>query len=99
MKEITTAFAWLGALAILTAFLAVWFWFICRRPDRWASWVDRENDFWVRKGIISASFSQEFRRLEKGIVLKLLVGGGALIGTLEVFILGFLLLRIAVLKH
>ena len=32
-----------------------WLCFIVSRPDQWKEMVDRENDFWVGKGMVSAA--------------------------------------------
>ena len=65
-------------LLVLTAFLYLWLWFVTRRPGKWAAWVDRENDYWVRKGLISDTFAEAMKRIEKGRPLKVVLGAGAL---------------------
>lgn len=73
--------AWITAgLAALT-FMAVagWF-FMARRPAQWAVWVDRENDFWRSKGLLSAVFAEKLKRWEKSKTLSILAGITALIG-------------------
>ena len=69
---------------VLTA-VAGWAWW-CMTWDakRWASWVDRENNFWRDKGLISASLAERLKRFEKGRVLKWLAGGTALAGLVGV---------------
>ncbi len=69
-------------------------WFMIARPKLWARLVDKENDFWVNKGIISATFSERCRSLEKGLCLKILIGSGAVLGTF-----GFLLIRFLIWKN
>jgi hypothetical protein len=73
-------FVHLGILVTATAASIVWLWFMIAKPERWSQIVDKENDFWVRKGIVPASFSEWFRRFEKGLRLKILVGSAALLG-------------------
>lgn len=81
-------------LMALTAFCWLLLWYLIARPVEWSRLVDKENDFWVNRGIVSASFSDRFRRFEKGIGLKVLVGIGAILGTV-----GFLVIRFLIWKH
>ena len=74
MKDPTSFFIYLGILVALTAFGYFWLWFILKRPEKWAVWVDLENDFWVRHGIISPAFAERCRRREKGLPMMLVVG-------------------------
>jgi hypothetical protein len=92
MKGSTQFYIWLGVLVLITAFEYIWLWFIITRPEKWAVWVDRENDFWVRKGIISAPFAERMKRREKGLPQKLLVGTGAFLGT-GCLVFGYLLFK------
>jgi hypothetical protein len=80
MKHATELTILSEILAVLTALLICWFWFILAKPNLWSRLVDKENDFWVKRGIISASFSDKFRRFEKGLGLKILIAAGALLG-------------------
>ena len=57
-----------------------WLCFIVSRPDQWKEMVDRENDFWVGKGMGSAAVAERFRRFEKGPGQKILAALLALIG-------------------
>jgi hypothetical protein len=57
------------------------------RPAMWGSLVDRENDFWVRRGWFSSAFAQKMKSLEKGIVPKLFLGAMALISVVVVCVL------------
>ena len=78
----------------LTIFCWVWFWYILARPEQWSRFVDKENDFWVKRGFFSASFSEKFRRFEKGLGQKILVGSGAVLSTV-----GFIFIRYLIWKH
>ena len=93
MKDSTQWYIWLIVLVLFTAFECMWFWFIVKRPEKWAAWVDIENDFWVRKGIVSSSFVDRMRRREKGLTLKLLVGAGALLGIGSLAFFGYLFFK------
>jgi hypothetical protein len=91
MKDSTLMFILLGVLVLLTVFGYIWLWFIIRRPEKWAVWVDRENDFWVHRGIVSVSFAERMKRIEKGLPQKILVGTVAVLGTGGLIYTGFLL--------
>ena len=82
----------------LLVFLFVWvFWlvFTLLFPDRWAWLVDREQKFLLKHGLVSESFSRHLERMEKGIVLKMVLGATVLLGTMALtlivlrYILGF----------
>jgi hypothetical protein len=70
-----------GALSL------AWLAFVIIRPSAWSSLVDRENDFWVRRGWVSSAFAEKIKSLEKGIILKLLLGAMALISVVVVCVL------------
>jgi len=99
MKDSATIFILIGILVLLTVFGYAWLWFMIRRAEKWAIWVDRENDFWVRKSLVSVCFSERMKRIEKGPALKILVGTGALIGTGGLIYIGFLLARSGLLTR
>ncbi len=46
--------------------------FMISRPATWSALVDRENDFWVRRGWLSRGFVDKIKVLEKGPTLKLM---------------------------
>jgi len=89
-----TTLALIGGLFILTAASLLWLCFMLWQPARWAAFVDWEYDFWVRRGLLSPSRAEKFKRLEKGLVLKCLVGATAVVGALFLVIIGLLLLRL-----
>lgn len=73
-------FVYMGVIFATTTLCVIWLLFMVLKPDIWGRIVDKESDFWVRKGLFSASFAEKFKRLEKGIVMKLLVGCLVFIG-------------------
>ena len=73
------------AIFFLLVFLFVWvFWlvFTLLFPDRWAWLVDREQKLLLKHGLVSESFSRHLERMEKGIVLKMVLGATVLLGTM-----------------
>ncbi len=50
----------------------LWLGFIVFCPKRWAALVDKENDYWVGKGLISPSRAEQVKRLEKGMLVKVM---------------------------
>jgi len=84
----------LGLFAMVAVISLVLLWFTIARPDQWSRMVDKENDFWVGKGFVSASASEWFRRFEKGRGQKVLIG---LIGLLGVA--GFICMTILFRHH
>jgi hypothetical protein len=61
--------------------------FIIVRPAAWGSLVDRENDFWARRGWFSSAFADKMKSLEKGIIPKLFLGAMTLISLVVVCVL------------
>ena len=80
LTDSTLIYLLLGFLGVVAVACFIWLWFIVARPARWSQLVDKENDFWVGKGLVSASASAWFRRFEKGPGQKLLVGLVGLLG-------------------
>jgi hypothetical protein len=93
MKDSTQFYICIGVLVLLTVFGYVWLWFIVKRPEKWALLVEKENDFWVRKGIVSASFAERQKRRETGWPQKMLVGIIAFGGTAALIFFGYLILK------
>lgn len=88
----------LVALFFLLVFLFVWlFWlvFTLLFPDKWAWLVDQEQKFLLKHGLVSESFSRHLERMEKGMVLKLVLGATILLGAMALtlivlrYVLGF----------
>ena len=59
--------------SLLTLAVGVWLVVLIRFPRKWAALVDRENDFWIRRGVVKESTSGWVRRLEKGRFLVVCV--------------------------
>lgn len=59
---------------ILTVLSCLGLGFIIFCPKRWAALVDKENNYWVGKGVVSASRAELVKKLEKGMVMKVMVG-------------------------
>ena len=91
MKHSTVLFVSLTIVAFIVI-SNICLWFMIARPEQWGRLVDRENDFWVSKGIVSPSLSGWFRQFEKGLGLKILLGISTLLG-MGVFIYGIVVLR------
>ena len=72
---------------VLALLLWLLLWFMIRHPQRWSALVEKENDFWVSKGLVSASRADSFKRFEKGRGEKILVGIAAMLVTLYVILL------------
>jgi len=58
---------------LLTLAVGVWLVILIRFPHKWADLVDKENDFWIRRGVVKKSTSGWVRRLEKGRFLVVCV--------------------------
>lgn len=93
MKYPTSFYFWLGIAVLLTVLGYIGLWFILKRPEKWGAWVDKENDFWVRKGLASVRFAERNKRLEKGLPMKLMVGVVPAIGTSGLIYIGVLVVR------
>jgi hypothetical protein len=74
---------WLIWAAVCLAALV----FIIIRRATWAALVDRENDFWVRRGWFSAAFAEKMKALEKGILPMLILGAIVLISVVQLWVL------------
>ena len=82
----------LALLGVLTLLTLVVLWLMVARPATWQRLVDKENDFWVSKGLVSAS--AWFRRFEKGAGQKVLVALAGLLGAA-----GFIALALQFWRH
>lgn len=56
----------------------VWLWFMIKRSAKWERLVDRENGFWISKGV-AVAFFEKLKRFEKGPGQRLLVGSAAIL--------------------
>jgi hypothetical protein len=86
-------------LAGVTLVGALGWWLMVRRPERWARWVDRENDFWRDRGLVSASVAERMKRLEKGTGLKLLAAATAIIGAIGLALTLAVLVKVISIQH
>ena len=84
----------LGLMGVVTVFALVLLWYILARPAQWSEIVDKENDFWVGKGIVPPATAEWFRRFEKGPAQKFLVGFVGLLGAI-----GFIALAVFLTHH
>jgi hypothetical protein len=84
----------LGLMGAVAIFSVILLWYIVTHPARWAELVDKENDFWVGKGMVPRATAEWFRRFEKGPAQKILV---ALVGLLAA--IGFICLIIFLSHH
>jgi hypothetical protein len=88
-----TTLVLIGGLCLLTGASFLWLCFMLWKPDKWGAFVDWEYSFWVRRGVVSPALADKCKRLEKGPVLKCLVGATVLLGAVFLLITGLLLLR------
>jgi hypothetical protein len=61
--------------------------FIVARPGVWASWIEKENNYWVARGRFSSEFAEKIKRLEKGPAMKLLLGANVVLSILVICLL------------
>jgi hypothetical protein len=93
MSHIAQLYIAVVLVAALTLFGYAWLWFMIKRPQKWAAWVDKENDFWVRRGFVSASYAERQKRRENSMAMKLMVGAPTLCGTVALIVFGYLIFR------
>ncbi len=60
---------WLSFALILVIWLSI----VVLFPIQWAFLVDKENGFWVNKGILKAETADKLVRFEKGSGFKMLL--------------------------
>ena len=68
-------------LLILGSGCWLWLWFMVKRPGKWGAVVDQENAFWVNSRVISASFGEACKRIEKGPAQRYLVFAAAILSS------------------
>jgi hypothetical protein len=83
----------------LLLLMASLFWFSVRRPARWAALVDRENNFWRQRGLISASLSERFKSWEKGWPMKLITAAAVIASAMAVYVTVMVLCKAIALEH
>jgi uncharacterized oligopeptide transporter (OPT) family protein len=80
--------------------VAAWAWWcMARRPERWALWVDRENDFWRERGLISRSLAEKMKRWEKGWPLKWMAVVATCLGAIGVVFTTVILVKALMIEH
>ena len=62
--------------------------FIIIFPSIWASIVDKENNFWVKKGIFKESTAKRMAKYEKGNILKVIVVFGIAAASFNIWLIG-----------
>jgi len=73
----------LDLVVIMTLTAGCWLWLgiMFALPKQWARLVDRENEFWAKRGWVPGMLTELVKRFEKGWGLKLFTGIGAGLGT------------------
>jgi len=61
--------------------------FIIGRPKVWASWVDKENNYWVARGRLASGLAERIKKLEKGLTMKILLGANVLLSLVVICLL------------
>ena len=81
--------AWPVLVMALCTGLFGWLWWqMARHLGRWCEMVDKENDFWLKRGWISKEFAEKTRRWEKSAFLRYLAAFAAIIGLTGTLITG-----------
>lgn len=88
-----------AALSALTMVAFAGWWLMVRQPQQWASWVDRENDFWRGKGLITTALAEKLKRWEKGRAIKLLAAVTTFIGAIGLSLTLAVLVKAVSLQH
>lgn len=65
----------------------IFLWYMMVRPQQWNTFVDKENDFWISKGMLSPTIGSNIKQFEKGLGMKVLVAIAALIGSVLCYLL------------
>jgi hypothetical protein len=99
MKLQATIFILMSILVLMTAAACFWLWFMIKQPEKWGKLVDLENDFWVRKGLVSAAFAERCKRREKGKPQKVMVGALVFLCTVGLFLCVYMILKSGLLTR
>ena len=62
------------AVSLMALLWSLWFWFMLVRPEKWSAFIDWENDLAVRIRLIPRSWAPWFKKHEKGVTYKIIVG-------------------------
>ncbi|HEX4341995.1 MAG TPA: hypothetical protein VH255_01305 [Verrucomicrobiae bacterium] len=84
------------SLLVLMAWL---FWFSVNRPARWGAIVDRENNFWRDRGIISAALAERFKAWEKGWPMKSITAAAVVASAIAVCMTTMVLCKAIALEN
>ncbi|HEX3797595.1 MAG TPA: hypothetical protein VH413_02745 [Verrucomicrobiae bacterium] len=87
------------SLAFLTLVAGWAWWSATRRPRQWGLLVDRENDFWQKRGVLSPALVEKIKSWEKGRPLKWIAGAATCLGTFGVIWTTFMLCKAMALEH
>ena len=87
------------AMAALTALSAGAWWLMSQRPERWASWVNRENDFWRENGLLSPAGAERWKQFAQGRALKSLIALTALAAALGLIVTTTTLVKVLAIEH
>jgi hypothetical protein len=82
----------LALLAVISAMMWLWLWFMIKRRQQWEAVVDWEQAFLVRNGIVSTSSAEKTKAFEKGLGQKIVVGAAAVLGSLGILTFSCLLI-------
>jgi hypothetical protein len=88
-----------AAFEALTLISAWAWWCMAREPKRWAQWVDRENDFWRDKRLISPALAERLKRWEKSRALKRLAAATTCAGAIGVVLTLSVMFKAASLEN
>jgi hypothetical protein len=58
---------------LMLCLLGMWLAYTVVLPEKWARLVEKENEFWVRHGIVSRRSAERSKRFEKGWGFKLVL--------------------------
>ncbi len=58
---------------MISLFNLAWLAFIIGAPTKWGDLVEKENGYWVKKGIFKTSTANKMIKFEKGKGLKFLI--------------------------
>jgi hypothetical protein len=55
----------------IVATFSLWLWYMLARPAQWAKFTEKDNAFWVRRGL-PVKWAEACKRFEQGKGLKIL---------------------------
>jgi len=84
---------------VVTCVTALVWWQMARRPGQWSAMVERENNFWRDRRIISAAFAEKIKRWETGRLFQAVAAAAACIGLIGLLITGSVLVKVLLVEH